>query len=173
LIKLNRYILKRNIQLVEKNETEEILNNIPISELIHSSKSAIFHKIHQLGFFCQESWVDSLTFQEIRKFLRELLDIWDYRAGIIPSVRREICPDPRGPFYGIDFLEMRGLSSDITEEIYNLYKFKMLECIKSFIMNGINESCQILGCQFIIMAFTLIKNEIAEQHPILYEAVRI
>lgn len=173
LIKINHNILKRDIQLEEKKEYDTENKNIPISQLINSNKSLVFHRIHQLGFFCQESWVDCLTFTEIRKYLRELLDIWEYRAGLIPSVRREICPDPRGPFFGINFEEMRGLELPVSEEIFNKYKLKLLECIKCFIMNGINESSQVLGCQFVIMAFTLINREIAEQHPVLYEAVRV
>ena len=58
----------------------------------------LFQNMDSLGNYTNMSWFNNLNKDSLILFLNELIDIWNYRASIPDSVKREICPPTGNPF---------------------------------------------------------------------------
>ena len=103
---------------------------------------------------------------EVVQFVRELRDIWFYRAeGLIENdQRRAICPPTGDPFSG---LHWQALAQRPLEEAQNL----ALTAINRLINTGTNESNRAMGVYYALCALVLVSREAALAYPWLYEAV--
>jgi len=63
--------------------------------------TSLFQDIDDLGNYTNPNWFNSLSRGELIRYLRELADIWTYRAQLSLDARREICPPVGDPFTGI------------------------------------------------------------------------
>ena len=62
---------------------------------------SIFQKIDEHGFITDANWFLSLNRHRLRGFLRELIDVWNYRAQISNEIKLKINPG-RKPFWNIN-----------------------------------------------------------------------
>ena len=88
-------ILKIPINVEIKN-TE--INNLSIEKTIELRTISLFQTIDNLGNYTNPAWFMSLNRNQLIRFLRELLDIWSYRAQLPTEVKRLICPPLGDPF---------------------------------------------------------------------------
>ena len=111
-------------------------------------------------FFC---FLD-LNRQEILRFIREMADIWFYRAQITDQTRCNICP-PMGILFrninlnyisNLSYLQVQKLALNIMEQLVN---------------NGITHDFKVMGSYYVLSALTLVNNEAAESLPWLYQSV--
>ena len=61
----------------------------------------MFQKIDEYGFITDAKWYLNLNRHYVKRFLMELLDIWQYRAQITNEVRRNISPPNGNPFENV------------------------------------------------------------------------
>ena len=54
------------------------------------------------GFITNVKWYLNLSRIQLKRFLRELLDIWQYRAQISNEIKRKINPQHGDPFFTIN-----------------------------------------------------------------------
>ena len=85
LINLSK-ILKIHIDI--EIEKDVIMS---IEKQINSRTLALFQKIDELGNYTNIEWFTSLTPALLVKFIRELHDIWAYRAQLSDVAKRDIC----------------------------------------------------------------------------------
>lgn len=122
-----------------------------------------FQQINSHGHYSDSSWFSELNYLSIMRFMRELSDIWNYRAQILPQLKREICPPSGNPFVHADL-------SGITLHP-DLIKHQGIQLIHTFVTSGINRDCQSLGAYYVLLALTLVSQEARAAMPWLYESV--
>ena len=120
---------------------------------------AAFHKMDELGNYTNAEWFYSLKKFHLIKFLRELLDIWEYRAQLTWDTKRRIFPPLGNPF---DKIKIQVL----------LIKKKVLFLIENLITKGIDKQAKCLGAFYVLGAMTLVNSDAAAALPWLYESVR-
>ena len=126
----------------------------------------LFQKMDSLGNYTDITWLTSLNKYELVKFIRELADIWHYRANLTQEIKREICPPYGNPFRCLHI----GLNSIHTCN-YTLIKKYVVTIIEEFITKGINDESKSLGSIYVLSCLTLVNDSAAEALPWLYESV--
>lgn len=158
LIKLSKLLkIKMDIEL-EKEESVSLEKQIEISII------SLFQKMDELGNYTNTEWFNSLTAPQITRFVRELYDIWAYRAQLAHSTKREICPPNGDPFrnvnmnnfYACDFIYLKSIALKIMENL---------------VYSGINRENQFLGSSYVLSALTLVSDGAADAMPWLYQSV--
>jgi len=124
---------------------------------------ATFQQINSHGHYADSAWFSDLNFVQIMRFMRELADIWNYRAQIMPQLKQEICPPHGDPFRYID---LRGLN--LQPEMFRHYG---IELIHRFVTSGATRDSQSLGAYYVLSALTLVSQPAQIAMPWLYEAV--
>jgi len=124
----------------------------------------LFQEMDSLGHFTDISWLTSLNKYQLIKFIRELADLWHYRANLTQEVKREICPPFGNPFREININSIHNYN-------FIIIKKSVVTIIEEFITKGINNDCKSLGCYYILCCLTLVNDSAAEAMPWLYESV--
>tara|TARA_Y100001970_G_C14245247_1_gene867678 strand:- start:2813 stop:3916 length:1104 start_codon:yes stop_codon:yes gene_type:complete len=126
----------------------------------------LFQQMDSLGNYTNMNWLTSLNRYQLIKFLRELCDLWHYRANLSQETKREICPPFGNPF--------RALNININS-IHNysfiVIKKNVVQIIDEFINKGIDNDSKSLGCYYVLCCLTLVNEYAAEALPWLYESV--
>ena len=125
---------------------------------------ALFHEIDCLGNYTDPKWFNNLDRTLLTKFIRELADIWNYRAQLSNRVKQEICPPVGNPFGRINLrtlqvftqMQLKGIALNITEIM---------------VKSGVNETNRILGANYVLCALTLVSEDAASSLPWLYQSV--
>ena len=125
---------------------------------------ALFQNIDALGNYSDSSWFNTLTRTYLIRFLRELADIWTYRAQLSDHVKREICPPVGDPFRAINLHGLPNLT------IYSLKRL-CLGVMEHMVNRGTNESSRGLGANYVLCALTLVNVNAAQALPWLYQSV--
>jgi len=160
LIRLGR-ILNIQINLNFEDDTK-ILSNEKGIEL---KAVTLFQHIDSLGNYSNADWFLSLKRNQLIKFVRELMDIWQYRAQLPVQTKRNICPPLGDPFRSLSIQYI------ITEEnIWNVKK-KLLDIIEKFVNSGIDKDSKALGAYYVLGALTLVNTEAATSLPWLFQSV--
>ena len=119
-----------------------------------------------LGNYTDSKWFTVLDKYKLIKFIKELLDIWNYRANLSQETKRSICPPLGKPFNMINMNYNR-----LEQYSFNTLKKNAVNIISLFVTKGINDSCKTLGSYYVLSALTLVNNDTAEAIPWLYESL--
>jgi len=123
-----------------------------------------FQQINSHGHYSDSVWFSELNYLSIMRFMRELNDIWNYRAQILPQLKQEICPPHGNPFGHVDLRGIPPLQPDVI-------KHQGIQVIHTFVMSGINRESQSLGAYYVLLALTLVSQDARAAMPWLYESV--
>jgi hypothetical protein len=160
IIKYGR-ILKRKINLQIEDETANLSNekNIELRAL------ALFQNIDALGNYSNCAWFLSLNRNNLVKFMRELSDIWHYRAQLTIQIKRNICPPLGDPFRNIN------LNYILNEpNIWHVRK-QILEILEKIVNSGIDKDSKTLGAYYVLGALTLVNEDAANAMPWLFQSL--
>jgi hypothetical protein len=124
----------------------------------------LFQNINDLGNYSNQNWFLKLNKLNLIRFIRQLIDIWNYRAQLSDNVRREICPPYGDPYRDVNVYVLPSIESLELQEI-------SLKVIDRLVNSGINSSSKALGANFVLCALTLVNKDAAEALPWLYESV--
>ena len=129
----------------------------------------LFQTINALGHYSDPEWFVALTYEQHITFLRELIDIWNYRAELSPQARRTIYPPYGDPFphYVLGWVTHQFYIYLSPENIININ----LTVIERFINSAVSEADRCLGSNFILCALTLVSIPAREALPWLYQSV--
>lgn len=145
-----------------KIELEDSLAGLSPEKKVILFAVSVFQRIDELGNNSDYRWFLSLNRLRLIRFVRELVDIWCYRANISPIVKRNICPPTGNPFIGLNI-------NNIDLPILKLKK-KILLVLNNFVVKGIDRDSKTLGALYILTALTLVSKEAAEARPELYQS---
>ena len=140
------------------------IENISRKKRIELKCLELFQYIDELGNYTDIKWFMSLNRFQLIKFARDLADIWEYRAQLEHSAKKDICYPYGNPFRYVNinqFIELNFLSLQKT----------VLSIIEQFIKKGINRETCNLGASYVLCALTLVNYDAANALPWLYESV--
>ena len=160
LIRLGK-ILKININLNFEDDTKKLSNE----KAIELKGVTLFQNIDALGNYSNSNWFFTLNRNQLIKFIRELMDIWNYRAQLPNQTKRNICPPLGDPFRSLSIQYV------ITEE--NLWNVKktILDVMEKLVNSGVDKDSKALGAYYVLGALTLVNTEAATSLPWLFQSV--
>jgi hypothetical protein len=126
----------------------------------------LFQNINDLGNYSDQNWFLKLNKLNLIRFIRQIIDIWSYRAQLSDNVKREICPPYGDPYRDVNLYILPSIDNLELQEI-------SLKIIDKLINSGINNSSKALGANFVLCALTLVNKDAANALPWLYESVAL
>lgn len=165
---LNNYrkISKLSVFFGEANviiQEEEVVDETKLLEL---QTLSLFQEINNLGNYADHNWIWSLSRVNLVRYIRELYDIWAYRANLSNEVKRQICPPTGNPFHDVAIHALPTLDR-------NRLRQAVLSVIQSMIVRSEDIPSRALGANYVLSALTLINENAAMSLPWLYQAVAL
>jgi hypothetical protein len=167
-------VLKQLLEYIRLSNLLKIHIDLNYDDLAHLSKNkqeemkilTLFQRIDSLGNYTNIKWFLELDKYGLIRFIRELVDIWNYRANLSQEIKREIVPPSGNPFYH-EHLHIYSLPQ------YNFTQIRKysITIIDLMINKGINENSCLLGSYYVLCALTMVSSDAANTLPWLYEAV--
>lgn len=159
IIRLSR-ILKIYVNLHYEDDTQ----NISYEKAIELRALTLFQNIDALGNYSNPQWFLSLNRNQIIKFIRELCDIWNYRAQLSQETKHNICPQSGDPF--------RNLSMPYIYTEQNMFNVKkvVLEVLEKLVNTGIDKDSKSLGAYYVLGSLTLVNESAATSLPWLFQS---
>lgn len=144
------------------------IQNDPVNETVNYELRVlnVFQEINALGNYADHIWVLSLSRTNLIKFIREIVDIWSYRAELTVHMKTAICPPNGNPFIGLPLNVLPTLET-------SRLKQTCLSIIQSFVLSAADVSNRSLGASFVLCALTLVSEPAATALPWLYQSVAI
>ena len=124
----------------------------------------IFQYINELGNYADSKWFSELPRHMMVLFIREIYDIWHYRAQLTAEVMKEIVPPHGNPFMGMNL----HLAQNQTDDIITKYAIKLIELL---IKSGHTSDRRALGAYYVLAALTLVSEDARSSLPWLFQAV--
>lgn len=149
------------------------ININDINDEISSKKSlelrvvSLFQKMDELGNYTNYMWFMNLNRNQLVKILRELFDVWVYRAPLTEEVKRKICPPNGNPFGRI---HINNLNNLLTLENIDEARKIVLDILEKFIISGIDNDSKCLGSYYVLGSLTLVSHDAASALPWLFQA---
>lgn len=169
---LSKNVIQNMRNMIRLSRVLKISIDIDIKEDNFSSEKStelrtleLFQNIDALGNYSDPAWFLSLNRTKLTKFLRELVDIWSYRAQLTNEVKRKICPPLGDPFRGLNF---NYISSE--ESIDNVRK-TIISILEKFVNSGVDTDSKNLGAYYVLGALTLVSESAASSLPWLFQSV--
>jgi hypothetical protein len=159
IIKISR-ILKIHINLHYEDDTQ----NVSFEKMLELRALSLFQNIDALGNYSNSQWFLSLNRNQLIKFLRELADIWNYRAQITPETKRNICPPSGDPFRNLNIHYIH------TEENMTNVKKVVLEVLEKIVNSGVDRDSKALGACYVLGSLTLVNEDAATSIPWLFQS---
>ena len=158
--------LSKILRIPISTEIKDINQEISTQKSIELRALTLFQNIDALGNYSNANWFMKLNRQQLIKMIRELLDIWAYRAPLSMETKRSICPPLGNPFSrALNFSQLQTI-----ENIDDIRKY-VLEILEKFVNSGIDRDNKCLGAYYVLGALTLVSEDAATSLPWLYQAV--
>ena len=153
-------LLKAPLTISIDNQIE----NISEEKSVELRALELFQQINQLGNYSSSEWFLDLSIPRLTRYLRELIDIWNYRAQISNQVKRQICSPHGNPFAGLNLIEL-----SIENDIIKIQE-KVLKVMENMVYNGINNDSKSLGALYILGGLTIVNSDAGRALPWLYQS---
>lgn len=119
--------------------------------------------IEQHGYFLRNEWLEDISKPNLIKFIRELIEIWDYRSQINDQVKKQICHPNGNPFE--TFQNVNILNQMCYDDVFEI----CLNIINNFISKGVTYSDCETGILFVLSALSLVSNDFSAAYPWIYD----
>jgi hypothetical protein len=145
-------------------DIKDVLTEVTDKKSIELRILTLFQNIDSLGHYSNSIWFTSLNRVNLIKFVRELGDIWNYRAQITNETKRAICPPTGDPF--------RNLSMNyiITEHDLENVRKTILDVLEKIVNSGVDRDSKSLGAYYVLGALTLVNSDAALSIPWLFQS---
>lgn len=153
---------------IKLDEDEEVPVKISPEKQEELFIVGLFQHINTLGNYSDSEWFMTLRRNDYIRFIRNIYDIWSYRANLTQDTKERICPPNGNPF----MLN----NSYVNINIINLFSEAELRTvcasiIERMIMRGVNREDQCLGAFYVLATLTIVNQDARNALPWLYEAV--
>lgn len=162
LIDIEKNIYNNPLDITIEKPEEEVVSprNMPIEQRV----GRLFAAIESHGYYPTSAWFMELETPQLIRLLRELADIFIYRASIPRDVQMRICPE--NPFRSVSTMVNIMQSYDdilVSRDI-------LLYVSNSVVMSGVNVEDRSLGTIIFLQALTLVNEGAREAFPLFYES---
>jgi hypothetical protein len=158
--------LSRVLKIPICTEIKDINEEISSKKSVELRALTLFQNIDALGNYSNAQWFLNLNRQQIIKMIKELIDIWAYRAPLTIETKKAICPPLGNPFSRLSNLHQWNTIENIDELRKN-----SLDVLEKFVNLGIDRDNKCLGAYYVLGALTLVSEDAATSLPWLYQAV--
>ena len=158
-IRISR-ILKEPIKYLLEDDTMQLSSKKQIA----LKALSIFHRIDTFGHITNTTWFLSLSREGLIRYVRELQDIWEFRANLTLYIKQQICPPNGNPFHGLNIHALIQKNSETLQR-------NILYIMENLLAKGINKDSKALGAFYILAALTLVSPSAAMALPWLYQSV--
>jgi len=153
-------MLKININLQFEDDTL----NVSSEKAIELRALGLFQNIDSLGNYSNPEWFLSLNRIQLIKFIRDLCDIWNYRAQLSNETKQKICPPNGDPFRNLSIPYIH------TEQNMSNVKKVVLEVLEKLVNSGVDTDSRALGAYYVLGALTIINENAATSLPWLFQS---
>ena len=160
IVRLSK-VLNKDINIILEND----ISSLTKEKQRELRAISIFQKIDEHGFITDANWFLNLNRQGLKKYLRELLDVWQYRLQINNDTKFKINPQYGNPFFSFN---IPILLTKCREVLQN----RLLDLIEIFITKGIDEDARNCGMYYVLGTLTIVSNNAANALPWLYSTFR-
>jgi hypothetical protein len=141
------------------------IGNVSNTKTVEMRALALFQNIDALGNYSSPEWFLTLNRTQLVKFVRELSDIWNYRAQLSIETKQNICPPMGDPFRNINLAYIMN-----ENDLLNIKKI-ILDVLEKFVNNGVDRDSKTLGAYYVLGALTLVNESAASSLPWLFQSV--
>ena len=160
LIRLSK-ILKIKIN----TEIQDISHDITSKKTLDFRILDLFQNIDSLGNYSSPQWFIDLNRLRLIKFMRDLSDIWDYRAQLTIETKKLVCPP-----YGTPFRNINGNTLNNDQNLDNM-RNNILDVLEKMVNSGVDSDSRSLGAYYVLAALTLVNENAANALPWLFQSV--
>ncbi len=158
IVKINKLFgVKLNLEL------DNDLSQFSQEKQVEMRAISLFQKVDENGFITDAKWYLNLNRHGLKKFLAELVDIWQYRAQITNETKRKIHPSHGDPFFSINI-------NVLMHKCFEVLRNRILDIIEIFITKGEDSDARSLGTYYVLGALTTVSHDAAVSLPWLYES---
>lgn len=161
LLRLSK-VLSINIVTSINDVTQEVSKK----KSVELKALSLFQNIDLLGNYSDPKWFLNLNKIQLIHFVRELIDIWQYRSNLSLETKRLICPPLGNPFPN-NFNTLVLTSSENIDDV----RSTILDILNKLVVTGIDKDSKCLGAYYILCALTLVSPSAATSLPWLFQAV--
>lgn len=169
---ISRKIIQDIRNLIRVSRILKIHIDIDIKETVVSGEKSVqlraldlFQNIDALGNYSDPAWFLTLSRNQMIKFVRELIDIWSYRAQLSIEMKKKICPPLGDPFRNINFAYLH--NEENTENVKKI----VLIILEKLVNSGVDTDSKTLGAYYVLGALTLVSENAASSLPWLFQSV--
>lgn len=145
-------------------DIKDVLTEVTDKKSIELRILNLFQNIDSLGHYSNPGWFTSLNRLNLIKFIREIGDIWNYRAQITNETKRAICPPNGDPFRNFS------MNYVITEHDLDNVKKAILDVLEKIVNSGVDRDSKSLGAYYVLGALTLVNPDAATNIPWLFQS---
>jgi len=128
----------------------------------------LFQHINTLGNYSDSDWFIALQRDELVRFIRNVHDIWYYRANLSQEMKERICPPHGNPFVlHNSHVNLNVITLLTTAEIRTI----CVSVIERMTQRGASREDQCLGAFYVLATLTIVNQDARNALPWLYEAV--
>lgn len=128
----------------------------------------LFQHINTLGNYSDSEWFTTLQRVDFIRFIRNIHDIWFYRANLTQEIKERICPPNGNPFVLHNaHVNLNVLTLLTDPEIRTV----CVSIIERMVRRGVSREDQCLGAFYVLATLTIVNQDARNAMPWLYEAV--
>jgi hypothetical protein len=128
----------------------------------------LFQHINTLGNYSDSDWFIALQRIELIRFIRNIYDIWYYRANLSQEMKERICPPNGNPFVLNNVAINLNVITLLTDaEIRTV----CVSVIDRIVRRGVTREDQCLGAFYVLATLTMVNQDARNALPWLYDAV--
>jgi hypothetical protein len=160
LIDIEKNVFKVQIDVTFEKPRPVSPRNMTIEQRV----SELFSAIESHGYYPSSEWFMELDKSQLIRMLREIADIFIYRASIPRDVQMRICPE--NPFRSVSAMV------NIIQSYDDIYVARdiLLYVSCNVVMSGIEVEDRALGAIIFLQAMTLVSEGARQSFPLFYES---
>ena len=157
--------LSKVLKIKVSTEIQDISQDITSEKSLELRTLDLFQNIDSLGNYSNPQWFLSLNRLRLLKFIKELCDIWEYRAQLTIETKRLICPPYGTPFRNIN------MSSIANDHNLETIRKSILDSLEKMVNSGVDKDSRSLGAYYVLASLTLVNEDAAFALPWLFQSV--
>lgn len=136
------------------------------TEEIDDELRSLFYVVDSYGYYTNPDWVINMSSGQLRGFLRDMMEIFNFRANLTHNAMTRII-NPTGILERNSNGFRQWLRVTFDEDVL---KRKVCEFMKKLVMTGVEQGDRDLGTLYVLTALTLNSPDAASAMPWLYES---
>lgn len=152
------------LHLSIKTELTNINSVVSIQKSAELRLLDLFQNINSLGNYSEHTWFSTLGKNKLVKFVKELIEIWNYRSQINDATKRAICHPHGNPFLNVNLVLLSN------ENNVDKIKQTLVEVMENMVNRGVDKDSCSLGAYYVLGALTLVNENAAVSLPWLYQS---